>query len=72
MLAQMGGPNPYPQVVVVGGAVCVVVVHTLVQATGVTIVQAAAALSLAALNGYLAGGALGWWRVFGVDIGVRP
>jgi len=33
-------------------------------------VQAAAALVLAALNGYLAGGALGWWRVFGVDIGV--
>ena len=35
-------------------------------------VQAAAALGLAALNAYLAGGALGWWRVFGVDIGVRP
>mgnify|MGYP007020451237 CR=1 FL=1 len=34
--------------------------------------QAAAALVLAALNAYLAGGALGWWRVFGVDIGVRP
>ena len=34
------------------------------------VVQAAAALGLAALNGYLAGGALGWWRVFGVDIGV--
>jgi len=35
-------------------------------------VQAAAALVLAALNGYLAGGALGWWPVFGVDIGGRP
>ena len=33
-------------------------------------VQAAAALGLAALNGYLAGAVLGWWRVFGVDIGV--
>jgi hypothetical protein len=35
------------------------------------VVQAAAALVLAALNGYLAGGALGWWRVFGVDISFR-
>jgi hypothetical protein len=34
-------------------------------------VQAAAALGLAALNGYLAGGALGWWRVFGVNISMR-
>jgi rhodanese-related sulfurtransferase len=34
-------------------------------------VQAAAALALAGVNAYLAGGALGWWRVFGVDIGVR-
>ena len=46
MLAQMGGPNPYPQVVVVGGAVCVVVVHTLVQDAGATIVQAAAAVGI--------------------------
>jgi len=72
MLAQMGGPNAYPQLVVVGAAVCVAVVHALVQDAGATIVQAAAAVGLAALNGYLAGGALGWWRVFGVDIGVRP
>ena len=36
------------------------------------VAKAAAALGLAALNGYLAGGALGWWRVFGVDIAVRP
>jgi hypothetical protein len=35
-------------------------------------VQAAAALVLAALNGYLAGGALGWWTVFGVDLSFRP
>jgi len=36
------------------------------------VAKAGAALVLAALNGYLAGGALGWWTVFGVDIGVRP
>jgi len=35
------------------------------------VAKAAAALALAALNGYLAGGALGWWRVFGVDISFR-
>lgn len=34
------------------------------------VAQAAAALGLAALNGYLAGWVLGWWTVFGVDIGV--
>ena len=35
-------------------------------------VQAAAALGLAALNGYLAGAVLGWWPAFGVDISMRP
>jgi len=35
------------------------------------VVQAAAAVGLAALNGYLCGAALGWWRVFGVDISFR-
>ena len=33
-------------------------------------VQAAAALGLAALNGYLCGAVLGWWTLFGVDVGV--
>ena len=36
------------------------------------VAKAAAALGLAALNGYLAGGALGWWRVLGVNISMRP
>ena len=36
------------------------------------VAKAAAALGLAALNGYLAGAVLGWWRVFGVDISIRP
>ena len=35
-------------------------------------VQAAGALALAGANAYLAGGALGWWRVFGVDVSMRP
>ena len=34
--------------------------------------QAAAALGLAALNGYLAGAALGWWTVLGVDVSALP
>jgi len=36
------------------------------------VVQAAAAVGLAALNGYLCGAVLGWWTVFGVDISMRP
>jgi len=72
MLAQMGGPNPYPQLVVVGGAVYVAVVHAFVQEAGMIAVQAAAAVGLAALNGYLCGAVLGWWTVFGVDISMRP
>ena len=36
------------------------------------VAKAAAALGLAALNGYLAGAALGWWPAFGVDISMRP
>ena len=35
------------------------------------VAKAAAALVLAGANAYLAGGAIGCWRVFGVDIGVR-
>ena len=36
------------------------------------VAKAAAALGLAALNGYLCGAVLGWWRVFGVDVSMRP
>lgn len=32
------------------------------------VAKAAAALGLAALNGYLAGAALGWWTILGVDV----